>query len=1026
VKTGKNYTVYHCHTELSLLDSCTNFKAYVDKAKELGQKTIGFSEHGNTLSWVDKKMYCEKQGLKYLHGIEVYLTRTHETKERDNFHTILIAKNLDGVRELNSLIELSSREDHKYYNDRISFDEFFALSGNIIKISACLASPLNKIGEFGEIYERLVKAYDYLEIQPHVNSPDQKVYNEKLHRLFEQYGVPLIAGTDTHSIDKYKAECRAILLKAKRKAYGDEDEFDLTYKSYDELVEMFRQQGVLPESVYLQAIENTNVMADSVKDFELDLSFKYPKLYDNEEAVFWDRIIRMYNEKLTSGAIQDNPKYMENINEEFVVLKKIGMCGFMLFMSELMTWCWLNDIPSSPCRGSVGGSTIAYLTDITDVDPIIWNTVFSRFANEDRVEIGDIDCDYSPEDREKVYKYIVDRFGVESTAYIMATGTCVEKGTIDEICRALEIPLKETDKIKSEYATDPDKARQKYSNVFYYFDGLLNTAISKGVHPAAIIISPITLSDNYGVYNYDGKRVISINMDEVHEVSLVKYDILGLKNVGVIKRCCELAGIPYPRAHTINWTDEAVWSSVVKSNIGIFQYESTFAGDYLRKFEPKRINDLALLNAALRPSGASYRDRLIARETNENPSEIIDEMLSENYGFLAFQEDTISFLKDICGLTGSEADNIRRAIGRKQKDRLDAALPQILEGYCGKTPKERAVAEREAQAFLQIIEDSSNYQFNKAHATGYSLLGYLCAYMRHYYPLEFCTALLAYANSESDTVDATELARLLKININPVKFRYSKAEYAPDKPNDAIYKGIGSIKYCNEGMGEALYALRDKKYDTFTDLLLELKNIAINSRQLEILMRLDFFSPEFGNSKELLRINEVFVQLKQGAAKQIPKDKITDPVMTAIISRHSRETAKKYNLSDVVGCLKELEQYVRSEGLEDFTLQEKAIDQLAYLGYVDLKTGLAEDTNKLMIMSVEPLKTRDKAKTWGYRLRTHSVGRGKQAELTVFSRVFDKNPVQKFDTIFAKKEWVQVKEYNGYKNYYLSNYERVI
>jgi len=670
----------------------------------------------------------------------------------------------------------------------------------------------------------------------------------------------------------------------------------------------------------------------------------------------------------------------------------------------------------------VGGSTIAYLTDVTDVDPIIWNTVFSRFANEDRIEIGDIDVDFAPEDRERVYKYIVDRFGAENTAYIMTTGTCVEKGTIDEICRALEIPLKDVDKIKSEYAADPEKAKAKHSKVFYYFDGLLNTAISKGVHPAAIIISPITLSDNYGVYNYDGKRVVSINMDEVHEVSLVKYDILGLKNVGVIKKCCELAGIPYPKAHTINWADELVWSNIVKSNIGIFQYESPYAGDCLRKFEPKRINDLALLNAALRPSGASYRDRLIARETNMNPSEIIDEMLSENYGFLAFQEDTISFLKDVCGLTGSEADNIRRAIGRKQKDRLDAALPQIFEGYCNKSSSSRVAAEKEAQTFLQIISDSSEYQFGKNHATGYSLLGYLCAYMRHYYPLEFCTALLYYAKSEDDTVDATELARLLKININPIKFRYSKAEYAPDKANNAIYKGVGSVKYCNEGMGEGLYAIRENKHGMFTDLLIEIQNFSINSRQLEILIRLDFFS-EFGNSKELLKIVKMFNFLKQGTAKQVAKDKITDNTMTAIISRYSRETTKQYSLDDAISCLKELELYVKSERLEDFTLHEKANAQLEFLGYVDIKTGSPEDKNKLLVLGVEPIKTKDKSKIWAYRIKTHSVGRGKQAELTIYSRIFNCCPLKKFDTIFAKKEWVQKKSWNGYDNWYLTNYE---
>lgn len=175
-----------------------------------------------------------------------------------------------------------------------------------------------------------------------------------------------------------------------------------------------------------------------------------------------------------------------------------------------------------------------------------------------------------------------------------------------------------------------------------------------------------------------------------------------------------------------------------------------YAFKLLKSFVPHKINDMSLVNAALRPSGASYRDRLLAHEINHNPSEIIDDLLKDNFGYLVFQEDTIAFLQKICGLTGSEADNIRRAIGRKQKDRLDKAMPSILEGYCTKSPKPRDVAEKEAKEFLQIIEDSSNYQFGFNHSTGYSMIGYTCAYMRYYYPHEFIAAYLNNANNEDD------------------------------------------------------------------------------------------------------------------------------------------------------------------------------------------------------------------------------------------------------------------------------------
>ena len=1021
-----NIVIYHLHTENSLLDSCTNYKLYVDKAKEYNQPAICFTEHGNILNWVEKKMYCEEKGVRYLHGIEIYLTKTFDEKVRDNFHTILIAKNYEGVKEINSLIELSSREGYKYYNDRISFDEFFNLSDNIIKISACISSPLNRVDENDEIFEKLINTYDYLEVQPHINFEEQKVYNKKLESWSKKYNIPLICGTDTHSLNDYKSECRKILLKAKRKSYGDEETFDLNFKNRAEVLEMFRLQDSISEESYIAAINNTVIMANSVEDFELDIEFKYPQLYQDQDVkqIFWDRIVNMYNDKLSKEIIDNNPEYMKRINEEFEVFEKLDMISFMLFMSELMCWCWENDIPSSPCRGSVGGSTIAYICDITDVNPIVWGTVFSRFANESRKEIGDIDVDFAPSDREKVYEYIIDRFGLEYTAYIMTTGTCAEKGTIDEICRGLEIDLKTAEKIKSEYERDKDKTREKYPEVFYYFDGLVNTVVSKGVHPAAIIISPITLSDHYGVYHYDGKLVISINMEEVHEVSLVKYDILGLKNVGVIKDCCKLAKIKYPKSHEIDWNDRNVWNDISKSNIGIFQFESAYAGDCLRKFNVQKINDMSLVNAALRPSGASYRDSLLAKVINRNPSKIIDDMLKDNYGYLCFQEDTIKFLQDICGLSGGEADNIRRAIGRKDQARLQKALPQILEGYCSKSDKDREKSEKEANIFLKIIEDSSNYQFGYNHSTGYSMLGYMCAFMRFYYPLQFCTALLLNAKEERDIIDGTELAKLLKVKINPIKFRYSKGQYFPDIENKIIYKGIASVKFCNNAIGEYLYSIRNLKFETFVDLLDNIMNNGVDNRQLDILTKLDFFS-EFGNSNELLRIIDMFNFFKQGKAKQISKDKTEDDIVKKIIERYSNptdDTKKKYILNNVHGCMRECENYIKSLKLEDISFKDKCEFYMQFLGYIDIQTNKPEDRFRLLVLDIQKLKTKAKDKVWAYKVKTKSIGTGKQAELTIYSKVYESNMFDKLDIIQIERRFLQEREYNGYINWYLNNY----
>ena len=605
-------------------------------------------------------------------------------------------------------------------------------------------------------------------------------------------------------------------------------------------------------------------------------------------------------------------------------------------MSDLVTWCWDNGIPIGYCRGSVGGSTIAYLIDIIDVDPVVWHTVFSRFANEDRKELGDIDIDISPSQRHLVYEHIIDKFGTDKTAYILAIGTISDKGTIDEIGRALNYPLDEVAKIKKEYEVDPEKTKENYKELFYYFDGLVNTAISQSMHPAGIIVSPVTLPDNYGSFWSDGKRILQINMEECHEVSLNKYDLLGLKNIEIIKDTCALAGIPYPKSYAINWNDEKVWADMITSPAGIFQFEGDYAFKMLQSFVPHKINDMSMINAALRPSGASYRDRLLAHEVNKNPSELIDDLLKDNLGWLIYQEDTIAFLQKICGLSGSEADNIRRAIGRKQKDRLDAAMPQILEGYCKMSPKPREIAEKEAKEFLQIIEDSSNYQFGFNHSTGYSMIGYTCAYMRYYYPEEFIAAYLNNANNEDDIRYGTELAKVKGIKIHPIKFRHSSAKYTVDKNNHCLYKGCGSVKFLNDNVSEKLYEMKDQKFNSFIDFLSVFPG---NSRQREILTRLGFFE-EFGGSQKLLRIAELYDTYH--GKKIIKKDKCNLPI--ELIEKYiDSETEKQYRFTPegMDALLADLCSRIPDK---DIPLQTRLQAEREYLGYISYTDPSRQNT----------------------------------------------------------------------------------
>lgn len=1017
----KSYTLYHLHSDYSLLDSCTDFKEYADLVKKSGGTAIASTEHGMPRGWVSKKLYCDKIGLKFLHGCEVYLTESLEQKVRDNYHTVLIAKNMDGVRELNRLISISTDADHMYYTNRISFDEFLNISSNIIKTSACLASPLNRLDESNPWFFKLLKHYDYLEVQPH-NHPDQQKFNMQLAKYSKEYGIPLIAGTDTHSSSKYKAECRNILLSFKNQHYGDEDKFDLSYKTFDELKEMFSAQGALSEDEYMSAIQNTNVMADSCKAFELDKAIKYPILNgspEKDEKIFSERCWDSLNDKICNGIIpkEQEAAFREAITEELRVFKKLRMGGFMLSMSDLVRWCKSQGMAIGTARGSVGGSRAAYVTDIIDLNPETWNTVFSRFANEDRVEIGDIDVDVVYDDRPQIFQYIISRFGAQKTARVAAYGTLADKSIIDGVCRALykdsqndKYSVIGSKKIKKEFELNSEKAREKYPEVFKYYDGLASTKISQSVHPAGMVISPITLDDNYGVFLKDGELCLMLDMEEAHEVGLAKYDFLALKTVKVIRDACRYVNQEYPKTNEINWNDCKVWDDIDQNQATIFQFEGAYAAECLRKFRPRSIFDMSLVTACIRPSGASYRDDLLTRKIHHNPSRIIDNLLECNLGYLVYQEDIIAFLQQICGLTGSEADNVRRAIGRKQKDRLEAALPNILAGYCRNSSLPKDEAEKEAKEFLQIIEDASSYMFGKNHSIAYCLLGYLCAYYRHYYPIEYITSFLNNAANDEDIRNGTTYAEHVGIKVTMPRWGTSKGDYYFDKSKNVIAKGLSSIKYMSASLAEELYNLaHSKEYTYFVDLLNDVNRYtSLNSRQLDILVKIDFFA-QFGNQRELLRLIELYYEtFKCGQAKQINKTKVNSEKLEAIIKKYSVDItksggiAKSYTLLDIDSILHEAEDAIKELNLADLSDVLKVKNFKDVMGYAGYVSNRDEDRRKLYITDVYPLVRRKDGKQFGYSLLTKSIGSGKESRFTVLNKLFNEEPISKDDIIYCK------------------------
>lgn len=382
-----NYFCYHIHSDLSNgvtnVDSVTKFGQYVERAKECGMTTFGFSEHGSVFEWYHKKEAIEEAGMKYVHAIECYLTSTLDEKIRDNMHCVLLARNFEGFKELNRMVSKSfnRNDNHFYYVPRIGFDELFNASDNIIVTSACVGGVLGKGDE--ETQARFVdflsnnKDRCFLEIGHHID-PKQVAYNKKLYELSKSTGIRLIAGTDTHALNAEHERGRSILQKSKGIHFDGEDMWDLKFKTYDELVRAYEIQNSLPSNVYMEAIDNTNVLADMIEPFSLDKGTKYPHIYKNPEETFYKKVKEA--EIAHPYALKNHSKEELDkvIDEEFEVYKATKSIDFMLLQTYLREWEKKNGIQCGYGRGSVSGSMIAYLLGITQMDSLKFHLNFFR------------------------------------------------------------------------------------------------------------------------------------------------------------------------------------------------------------------------------------------------------------------------------------------------------------------------------------------------------------------------------------------------------------------------------------------------------------------------------------------------------------------------------------------------------------------------------------------------------------------------------------------------------------------------
>ena len=953
-----NYWVsLHQHTDASnaggYFEIVSKPEDYIKYAKKYNLPAVSFTEHGNVAMWIKKKDLVESAGLKYIHGIEAYSVMDLADKNR-GYHTILLAKNYNGVKEINQLSSDSyNRKDgHFYYRPRILFSDLkeAVAHGNIIVTTACLAGPISQNLVDPDMDEEESKRRTeilncwldlakenrdnvYLEVQPHDNI-EQARLNNTLQNYASAYDLKLIAANDIHAINQEHDRLRKIIKKGKHNGYDNDDQFELWCKTRSEMVDAFTKQGVLTSDNIQKALDATVDIAESVEEFEIDKSHKYPKLYENPEAEFKRRI----KHGLIKRGINKLPKdeqneYVQRVNREYKVYKHNGAIDYMLSHEDIMNAAKEHGAHFGPGRGSVSGSLIAYLCGQTDMDSLKLGLNFERFMNPERISLADIDVDAYKPDQQWIQQWILTNPKWHA-ASIMTANTYGLKAAIKAVADGMERYAGKPayiQSIRNRIGDDgfiPTDLYEEHQQLIDDAKKVVGVIDSFGRHAAGIVIDTNTIDDTMGTQTISGwdYKVSQIAMTEIESRRWVKYDVLGLDNIGLISRAAELAGIPFPTPDSdfIDFEDEKVWNSMREDNIGVFQMEGERAGKLLKDMlspatikkirsneagkDVKYMDLLSLVNAAQRPSGASYVDAVTHGKFKDNGHPALNKFLAPTLGELVYQEQILNFLVDFCGYSAGKADVIRRGIGHKIKSVMDEEVPKIKDAFINtmitKYNDTKEHAEKIANDFIQVFMDAANYGFSINHSMAYSYIGYISTWLRYYYPLEWCTAAFQIWDGKQDKLNkVVRFAKSHGISLKPVKFRKSKGLYYMNKQDKIIYEGTASIKGGSKDNGDDLYLLRDRHYDFFSELLLDIfdnklisyhgkeyplnrvyldfederisnidqslnkhleevnttlkRKVAINRRALVNLILLDFFN-EFGNNLKLKKVFDFF------------------------------------------------------------------------------------------------------------------------------------------------------------------------
>ena len=878
------FTHLHVHSYYSLMDGLNSPLELVQAAKAAGQTAIAITDHGTLSSHREMQIACKEEGIKPILGVEAYISPTDrfdKSSKTDKSiqaynHIILLAKNKKGLENINALQELAWNEGF-YHKPRIDREVLDQYSEGIIVLSGCLNGLISKAIDRGSLDEArtLLEGFKktfgpdfYVEVQSHNPEP----INSALLELADELKIKAVATGDAHFAkeeDRVLEEAM-LILSTSPKIDKDADfemsrqikdinerlnylypdrrisfqDYNLFIQSRSEIESDFNKAGITRTDIY----DNTMEIAEKIGEYDfnsgLDL-LPVPKTDADQ------KLAQMASEGLKRLGLAESQVYIDRLNEELSVIKDKSFASYFLVVADMINWAKENNIRVGPGRGSAAGSLVCYSLGITDVDPIKYDLLFFRFINPERNDFPDIDTDFEDRRRKEVKDYLKKKF--KHVASISTYTYFKDKGVIRDAARVFMVPLQDVNRaLKSvdtfeDYIDSPNtkEFRMKYPEVTWLAERLRGKIRSVGVHAAGVVVAKDDIRKFAPIESREDAQdkvsgripVVAYDMDTVADVGLIKLDALGLKTLSVISDT--LKSIKDRTGKEINLSeltldDKEVYKVLSEGYTkGVFQAEATPYTNLLMKMGVDKFEDLAASNALVRPGamntvGASYINRKHGKEAVEYTHSIMQPFTENTYGVIIYQEQVMQACVHLGGMSWSEADKVRKIIGKKKDAKeFDQFKDQFVNGAS------KHISKKKAEALWHNFEAHAGYSFNRSHAVAYSMLSYYTAWLKKYYPLEFMFSILKNENDKDARTEYLIEAKRLGLKVLLPHINESQMYFSLQ--GDAIRFGLAEVKFISDSIANKI--MEKRPYENYKDFIEKAskKGSGINSRAVSAL-----------------------------------------------------------------------------------------------------------------------------------------------------------------------------------------------